>query len=208
VFWQGSLLGTEVATGFDREFASIDRIALDAASWLDLARGWLRGADALFEAIVECVEWHQRIVTMYERTLPEPRLTSWWREHSSATAPLPVVDEARTALSQRYGCRFDSIGYNWYRTGADSVAWHGDRFAKSVVNPTIAIVSVGAARPFRLRPKAGGYSRSFDLGHGDLLVMGGACQHDWQHSVPKVRKPVGPRISITYRHDADYAPKR
>ena len=37
------------------------------------------------------------------------------------------------------------------------------------------------------------------LGHGDLLVMGGACQHDWEHAVPKVRH-AGPRISITYRH--------
>jgi hypothetical protein len=29
--------------------------------------------------------------------------------------------------------------------------------------------------------------------------MGGACQHHWQHSVPKVRS-AGPRISITFRH--------
>ena len=75
------------------------------------------------------------------------------------------------------------------------------------MNPTIAIVSVGAPRPFRLRPRSGGRSHSFDIGHGDLLVMGGACQHDWQHSVPKVSRPVGPRISITFRHDADYRPR-
>ena len=117
-----------------------------------------------------------------------------------------------SAVGDRYGCRFDSIGYNWYRTGEDSVAWHGDRFAKQVRNPTIAIVSVGEPRPFRLRPHPkrglGGRSRSFDIGHGDLLVMGGACQHDWQHSVPKVHRPIGPRISITFRHDADYRPRR
>ena len=57
------------------------------------------------------------------------------------------------------------------------------------------------ARPFRLRPRGGGRALSFDLGRGDLFVMGGACQHDWEHCVPKVGH-AEPRISITYRHGA------
>ena len=96
--------------------------------------------------------------------------------------------------------RFDSIGCNYYRTGADSVAWHADRIRFYQEDPIVAIVSVGAPRPFLLRPRGGGRSRSFLLGQGDLLVMGGACQHDWEHTVPKVAS-AGPRISITYRHD-------
>jgi alkylated DNA repair dioxygenase AlkB len=211
VFWQGTLFAAG-APAIDESFAALERIELDGDCWVDVAPGWLAGADDVFDALIERVEWHQRVVTMYERTLPEPRLTSWWRESSGQREPLAVLDEARRAVGDRYGCRFDSIGYNWYRTGEDSVAWHGDRFAKQVRNPTIAIVSVGEPRPFRLRPHPkrglGGRSRSFDIGHGDLLVMGGACQHDWQHSVPKVHRPIGPRISITFRHDADYRPRR
>ena len=106
-------------------------------------------------------------------------------------------------LSARYGEAFDSIGFNCYRDGSDSVAWHGDRHRHTVDDPVVAIVSVGAARPFRLRPR-GGRPRppaSFDLGRGDLFVMGGACQHDWEHCVPKVGH-AEPRISITYRHGA------
>ena len=208
---QGTLFGAG-PPAVDDSFAALRRVELDGNSWIDLARGWLSGADDVFDALVENREWHQRVVTMYERTLPEPRLTSWWREASNDGEPLPVLDHARRTLSDRYACRFDAIGYNWYRTGGDSVAWHGDRFAKHVRNPTIAIVSVGEPRPFRLRPHPkrgiGGRSHSFDIGHGDLLVMGGACQHDWQHSVPKVHRPIGPRISITFRHDADYRPPR
>ena len=34
---------------------------------------------------------------------------------------------------------------------------------------------------------------------GDLLVMGGRFQADWRHGVPKVARPVGPRISVTWR---------
>jgi len=216
VFWPSEYRqGTLFAAGppaIDETFAALDHTELDGESWVDLARGWMSGADEVFDALVEQREWHQRIVTMYERTLPEPRLTSWWRESSGDGEPLPVLDQARRVLSDRFGCAFDSIGYNWYRTGEDSVAWHGDRFAQDVRNPTIAIVSVGEPRSFRLRPHPrrglGGRSRSFDIGHGDLLVMGGACQHDWQHSVPKVHRSIGPRISITFRHDADYRPRR
>lgn len=210
MFWQGTLF-TADGPAVDESFSTLERIELDDTSWIDLARGWLTGADDVFDAVAETRQWRQRIVTMFERTLPEPRLTSWWREGEDGDAPLPVLDVARRVLSDHYGTRFDSIGYNWYRTGEDSVAWHGDRFAKYVRNPTIAILSVGEPRPFRVRPHPKrhirGRSLSFDVGHGDLLVMGGACQHDWQHSVPKFRRPIGPRISITFRHDADYRPK-
>jgi alkylated DNA repair dioxygenase AlkB len=72
-----------------------------------------------------------------------------------------------------------------------------------VVNPTIAIVAVGSRPPLRLRPNTGGRSLSIDHGAGDLLVMGGACQHRWQHTVPKSRH-AGPRISITYRHSGNH----
>lgn len=210
--WPRSLFG-EAAPGIDATFAELERVDLDERSWIDVARGWLAGSDAVFDALTAMIEWRQRIVMMFDRRLPEPRLTSWWSERSrDHTEPLPVLDEARHTLRERYDCAFDSIGYNWYRHGTDSVAWHGDRFAKTVQNPTIAIISVGAARPFRIRPKPGGSgprrrSVSFDVGYGDLLVMGGACQHEWQHSVPKVSRPVGPRISITFRHNADYSPR-
>jgi len=43
---------------------------------------------------------------------------------------------------------------------------------------------------------------SFALGEGTLLVMGATCQATWQHSVPKTSRHVGPRMSITFRHDS------
>jgi alkylated DNA repair dioxygenase AlkB len=79
------------------------------------------------------------------------------------------------------------------------VAWHADRHAKVVVNPVVAIVSLGAPRPFRMRPKGGGPSRVWELGSGDLFVMGGASQHEWEHTVPKVRATTGPRLSVSFR---------
>jgi alkylated DNA repair dioxygenase AlkB len=105
----------------------------------------------------------------------------------------------RHVLADRYDEPFDSIGFNLYRDGHDSVAWHSDRHAKVVVNPVVAIVSLGAPRPFRMRPKGGGPSRVWELGSGDLFVMGGAAQHEWEHTVPKVRTTTGPRLSVSFR---------
>jgi len=63
----------------------------------------------------------------------------------------------------------------------------------------VAIVSVGAPRTLALRPRSGGASLRYSLGHGDLIVMGGSCQRTWEHAIPKTARPVGPRISIQFR---------
>ncbi|MFN2626202.1 MAG: alpha-ketoglutarate-dependent dioxygenase AlkB, partial [Mycobacteriales bacterium] len=104
----------------------------------------------------------------------------------------------------RYGVPFDSVWVNLYRDGTDSVAWHGDRNAKTQSNPLVATVSLGSARKFQMRRKGTAkITHVFEPGHGDLLVMGGACQHDWEHTVPKVAKVRGPRMSVTIRHSGD-----
>ncbi len=87
-----------------------------------------------------------------------------------------------------------------YRDGRDSVAWHGDRIGRSKdLDTMVAILSVGSARSLMLRPRGGGSSIGFSLGHGDLVVMGGSCQRTWDHAIPKTSKAVGPRISIQFR---------
>ncbi|MEJ7721774.1 MAG: alpha-ketoglutarate-dependent dioxygenase AlkB [Ilumatobacteraceae bacterium] len=134
-------------------------------------------------------------------------LHGWWREDRGAAEPLPVLATMRAVLAERYGVALDSIGLNLYRDRHDSVAWHRDRHRRTVRQPVVAIVSVGDRRPFRLRPRGGGAPVAFELGHGDLFVMGGSCQHDWEHTVPKCTAGVGPRISITFRHGAERPPR-
>lgn len=121
-----------------------------------------------------------------------------------------MLEHRRRLLSGRYGLELDSMGLNLYRDGRDGVAWHGDRIAREIAEPVVAIVSVGEPRTFLLRPAPANRdvppehrrSLAFQLGRGDLLVTGGACQRRWQHTVPKVAR-AGPRISITFRHGLD-----
>jgi alkylated DNA repair dioxygenase AlkB len=168
------------------------------------------GADRLFEQILSGRDWQQRSRYMYDQRVLEPRLTAPWTLESGQPLEPPILEDIRLLLSSRYGRTFDSVGFNLYRDGRDSVAWHGDRIAKEIVDPIVALIALGEPRKFLLRPKGGGGSRAFLLGRGDLLVTGGTTQRTWEHSVPKV--PVaGPRISLAYRHGMDpsvYARKR
>jgi alkylated DNA repair dioxygenase AlkB len=196
---QGSLFGV-LDPEVDTTFSHVRRIELDERSWVDLARGWLHGADVVFDELLDVVPLRQRTdVQMYDRLVDEPRMSAWWHVDGGQPEPLAILSEMRELLSLRYAEAFDSIGFNLYRDGRDSVAWHGDRHRHVVVDPIVAIVSVGSPRPLRLRPRGGGTSQSWDLGEGDLFVMGGACQHEWEHTVPKVRH-AEPRLSITFRN--------
>jgi alkylated DNA repair dioxygenase AlkB len=196
VAWQGSLFGLDEARPDDR-FAGVTRVDLGRGAWVDHGPGWLGGSDTLFAELVETASWAQRRRRMYDGVVDEPRLTSWWS--LPAVGLPPVVLRARDLLADRYGVDFDSVGCNLYRDGHDSVAWHGDTVRKTMATPVVAIVSLGEPRRLLLRPTGGGPSRRYDLGGGDLFVMGGTCQHTWQHCVPKV-KQAGPRLSVTYRH--------
>ena len=201
VVWQPSLLGSEEPS-FDASFEGLERIDLDESAWVDYLRGWVRGADELFGRILQARNWGQRARRMYDQKVREPRLTAPWNARSGEPLEPPFLEDIRVALSDRYGVEFDSIGFNLYRDGRDSVAWHGDRIKKEIEDPIVALVSLGEPRRFLLRPKGGGKSRAFMLGSGDLLVTGGKTQRTWEHSVPKVAK-AGPRISLAYRHGMD-----
>lgn len=190
------------AASFDRGYAGCQRVALDATAWVDHAPGWVRGADVLFQEVLAQRTWAQRWRRMHGDEVLEPRLTSPWSLGSGEPLVPVLVEALRVSLSERYGVTFDSVGFNLYRTGRDSVAWHGDRIDPVIAEPIVALVSLGDARRFLLRPRGGGASVRFALGHGDLLVTGGRTQRTWEHAVPKVAR-AGPRISLAFRHGLD-----
>ncbi|MEI7547386.1 MAG: hypothetical protein WCK21_04935 [Actinomycetota bacterium] len=99
----------------------------DDTSWVDVVPGWLRGADLVCAELVARLPWEQREVVVYQRRLPEPRLTAWWSPAEGTPEPLAVLEQARIALTGQYARPFDSVGFNLYRNGHDSLAWHADR---------------------------------------------------------------------------------
>ena len=198
---QGSLLDVadDVRVG---SLSGVRRVQLTRGAWVDLLPGWLTGSDVLFDALVHDVPWHAEQRQMYERLVDVPRLLSFYGEDDPL--PHPALDAAKAALDVRYAAElgepFRTAGLCLYRDGRDSVAWHGDTIGRGKTTDTmVAIVSVGDPRKLHLRPRLGGADPVVvEMGHGDLVVMGGSCQRTWEHAVPKVAH-AGPRISVQFR---------
>src|SRR6478672_9850893 len=202
VAFQGSLLDTGDEIELRPLSAGLARTELARGAWVDYRPGWLAGADRLFDELHQDVPWHAERREMYERIVDVPRLLKFYDEDEPL--PHPVLSQARDALSDWYAAElgepFVTAGMCLYRDGRDSVAWHGDRVGRAKdLDTMVAILSVGSARSLMLRPRGGGESMGFSLGHGDLVVMGGSCQRTWDHCIPKTAKAVGPRISIQFR---------
>ena len=199
---QPSLFGSSGELGVADLGAGVERRLLSDGAWIDVRPGFVTAADDLFDALVSAVPWHEERMHIYDNTVRVPRLLA--RYAQGEPLPHPVLDEARSALNAHYieelGEPFVNAGLCLYRDGNDSVAWHGDRIAReSPTDTMVAIVSLGAARPFALRPKSGGPGLRLPVGHGDLLVMGGSCQRTWLHAIPKTTRCLGARISIQFR---------
>jgi alkylated DNA repair dioxygenase AlkB len=203
--FQPSLLDCDDDVRLGPLAGAVRRATLEAGAWVDLRPGWVTGADRLFERLVREVPWHAERRRMYDRDVDVPRLLAFYDEDEPL--PDPALAAAKRALDEQYagelGEPFRTAGLCLYRDGRDSVAWHGDTIGRGSTEDTlVAIISVGTPRSLLLRPAGGGRTAPplrYELGHGDLLVMGGSCQRTWQHAVPKTSRTTGPRISIQFR---------
>lgn len=192
----------------------VERLQLDDVSWVDVVRGLVTDADEVHAALLTGVRWAGSKLFRYERWVDEPRLGAMWR--ATDPPPHPVVLDVHRWLQERYHVRFDGAGLAQYRDGRDGQAFHRDRDMRWLDDTLIGILTLGAKRPWYLRPRANRYDHEsyFDGGAkgathdlapagGDLFVMGGACQDRWEHSVPQLRRAapgsVGNRISLQWR---------
>ncbi len=199
---QGSLLDVTDEMTLRDLGVGMRRTPLLRGAWVDVRPGWLAAGDELFTTLLSDVPWHAERRQMYDSIVDVPRLTKFYA--GEEPLPHPLLSEARAALSRHYAAElgepFVTAGLCLYRDGRDSVAWHGDRIGRSRDSDTmVAILSLGSPRTLALRPRDGGRSLRFPLGHGDLVVMGGSCQRTWDHAIPKTSESVGPRISVQFR---------
>jgi alkylated DNA repair dioxygenase AlkB len=191
----------EVA-GLGQLAGRVQRHTLTRGAWVDHLPGWVTGSEVVLDTLLSGVDWRAERREMYEREVDVPRLLRWYGRDERL--PHPVLTEARDRLSAHYapelGEPFVTAGMCLYRDGRDSVAWHGDTLGRGARADTmVAIVSFGSPRALMLRPRGGGSSLRFPLGHGDLIVMGGSCQRTWEHAIPKTARAVGPRVSVQFR---------
>jgi alkylated DNA repair dioxygenase AlkB len=197
---------TQLPVPHVRDDVAFERTWLDDGSWVDVARGWLAGHDQVYEALAGQDRWRQGRIFRFDRWIDDPRLGSSW--HVGDPPPHPALVDAHRALRARYQVPLDGFAMAWYRDGRDSQAFHRDRDLRWLDETLIALLTLGARRPWLLRPRSGRYDHEapdkgaiLDIAPagGDLHVMGGATQAGWEHSVPKVARPLDGRISIQWR---------
>lgn len=192
----------------------------DGASIL-IRRQWVEGieADRLWHCFINELHWAQPEIHIAGRLLPIPRLQSWYGDEGATlvysgrrfkpTPWHPELLDLRDRISAIDGAAYNSVLANRYRDGNDSVGWHADDEPELGDCPTIASLSLGGTRKFQVKPKSRYLTqnpclatRRYDilLGHGDLLIMLGTSQKNWQHAIPKTKEQVGQRINLTFRN--------
>ncbi len=192
-----------------------DRQELGEGAWIAHTKGFIEDDAILLEKLAATLPLSQEKLFLFGREVFTPRLTSWhgdpgcaYRYSGRSFTPLPWTDDLqaiRETLFEQTATRFNSVLANLYRGGNDSMGAHSDdepELGPAPDDVRIASVSLGAARRFCLRPKrprAELPGLDFELGHGDLFVMGGTTQRHFRHHVPKTRAPVGPRLNLTFR---------
>jgi alkylated DNA repair dioxygenase AlkB len=193
------------ALHIDRQ-APIERISLAPTSWVELVPGFVRQYAEAFTELHESLTWQQTEVLRYDRYVPERRLSAGVRSDAH-----PMLRQTDLHLRSRFRVPFTGVAAILYRNGDDFQGLHSDREMRWLDETTIAIVVLGARRPFVLRPRieggvpvervpAGSDPNDIVLtpGEGDMLIMGGACQREWLHGVPQASTDR-PRISLTWR---------
>jgi alkylated DNA repair dioxygenase AlkB len=190
----------------DRD-VSIERIELGEGAWVDVGRGWLRHADEVGEHLLAEVPWQSSRLFRYDHVVEERRLGAGWSRGDPL--PHPALAEATRVLQHRYRVEFGGFAMLQYRDGTDGQAFHRDTDMRYLEDTIIAVLTLGATRSWCLRPRTARHSLEARRGAthdlrpaaGDLLVMGGRCQAEWEHSVPYLRDAAaaGPRVSIQWR---------
>lgn len=172
-------------------------------------------------AILRAVfEFEARSINLFGRSILQPRLISWAGDHSYAYSgdtlrPRAWPEPAAALLEKVNGTLaalapaappFNHVLVNLYRDGSDSMGLHSDDEKELGANPWIASLSFGAARCFQIAPKrrhrqkgAPSEKLTLSLPSGSLLLMEPPMQRYYVHGIQKTKRPVGPRLNLTFR---------
>jgi alkylated DNA repair dioxygenase AlkB len=166
-------------------------------------------ADRLFAALMEEIDWQHDRIKLYGREIVTKREVAWhgdapyqytYSQNTKTALPwTPALAKIKAAVEAESGDNFNCCLLNLYHSGEEGMAWHADDEKELLPNGAIASVSLGAARRFVFRHKSDKEKAEILLEHGSLLLMRGATQSHWAHSLPVMKRAKGPRINLTFR---------
>lgn len=157
-------------------------------------------SDRFFKILQASTPWKQRIRKMYDKVIPDPRLTAYYGG-ANGHQWTPDLLEIRSKVESACSVVFDRVLLNYYRDGNDSVSWHSDNLPADNKHHPIASVTFGETRVFKVRHKSRKDVEQLEipLKHGSLLLMGETMQEHYEHHIPKTARNIGGRINLTFR---------
>ena len=167
-------------------------------------------SNALLESFISKLPWESMTIKMFGRDTKIPRLQCWIGDegceyrYSGKQLNRQIWNQdlrmIRKKIYKELKVDFNSVLANYYRDGKDSMGWHSDDEKELGPNPTIASISFGSERDLVFRSKISKKTLAIPQTNGCLILIDGETQKNWQHSIKKTQKIIGPRINLTFRN--------
>ena len=167
-------------------------------------------ANNLYDRCLNDISWQSSAIIMFGKKIDVPRLECWYGdlgcEYTYSGKSLKRFEfpnfllNLRMLIEKKVNSNFNSVLANLYRDGQDSMGLHADDEKELGPNPTIASISFGSERNLYFRNKISKEIISIPQTHGCLVMIDGETQKNWQHSIKKTQKIIGPRINLTFRN--------
>ena len=167
-------------------------------------------SDTLLKNFIKKLPWESMTIRMFGRDTKIPRLQCWIGDQGceyrysgkqlNRQAWNQDLIMIRKRIFQKFKIDFNSVLANYYRDGKDSMGWHSDDEKELGPDPTIASISFGSERDLVFRNRMNKEILSIPQTNGCLILIDGKTQKNWQHSIKKTQKIIGPRINLTFRN--------
>lgn len=166
-------------------------------------------ARAYMDHLMVNIEWRNDEAVIFGRHIVTRRKVAWYGDNPYGYKYSGVVREAlpwtadllalKQLTEELTGVSFNSCLLNLYHDGEEGMAWHSDDEKELAPGGAIASLSFGAERRFLFRHRGTKETVELSLAPGSLLVMRGATQDRWLHSLPKMKRVTRPRVNLTFR---------
>ena len=164
----------------------------------------------LLKKFISKLPWESMIIKIFGKDTKIPRLQCWIGDegceyrYSGKQLNRQIWSQdlimIRKKIYEELNIDFNSVLANYYRDGKDSMGWHSDDEKELGPDPTIASISFGSERDLVFRNKITKETIAIPQTNGCLILIDGETQKNWQHSIKKTQKVIGPRINLTFRN--------
>lgn len=166
-------------------------------------------ANEFYQKLLTNIVWRNDEAMMFGKKIITKRKVAWYGEHEFEYTYSKVTKRALHWTEELLELKkmaeletnetYNSCLLNLYHNGSEGMAWHSDGEKELKKNGSIASFSLGAERKFSLKHKQSKVRIDVLLENGSLLEMKDSTQDYWRHRLPPTKKPLGPRINLTFR---------